>query len=305
MWGEAAIRRVAEERHGLITRSQLTDLGVTDHEIGWRLQSGRIEQVHSGVYYLDSVPPTWKTEVLAGVLAAGDHALASHRTAAVLWGLDAIYGRMIELTVPFTEEPEPQGVILHRTRRPNPGTAVEGIPVTPPEKNLLDLARFTPQRVLEKAARSAVHKGLTTPDQLDRAIATWGGRGVAGTRVFRRVVAFVADDLSASVSEVDLRHLVLDAPVPTPIQQLRVRLPDLSNAYPDFAWPDRMRIVEVDGFGSHGTPEQLQHDLRRQNQLMDLGWEIRRFTATEVRDHPQEVRAEIIRFVNKPFCAGL
>ena len=97
----------------------------------------------------------------------------------------------------------------------------------------------------------------------------------------------------------------MNAPVPKPIQQLRVHRPDGGNAYPDFAWPDRMRIVEVDGFGAHGTPEQLQHDLRRQNQLMELGWEIRRFTANDIRERPLEVRDEIIRFVNKPFRADL
>lgn len=62
------------------------------------------------------------------------------------------------------------------------------------------------------------------------------------------MVELVADDQSGSVSEIDLKHIVMDAPVPRPVQQLQVLLPDGSNAYPDFAWPDRMRIVEADGF---------------------------------------------------------
>jgi very-short-patch-repair endonuclease len=103
------------------------------------------------------------------------------------------------------------------------------------------------------------------------------------------------------VAEIDMKHIVVDAPVPMPVQQLRIRLRDGSNAYPDFTWPDRMRIVEVDGFEAHGTPEDLQRDLWRQNQLMELGWEIRRFTATDVRDRPEQVREEVIHFVNQPF----
>jgi very-short-patch-repair endonuclease len=117
------------------------------------------------------------------------------------------------------------------------------------------------------------------------------------------VIAFVVDDLSGSVAEIDLKHIVLDAPVPRPIQQLKVKLPSGDNAYLDLAWPDRMRLVEADGFEAHGRPETLQHDLWRQNQLMELGWEIRRFTATEIRDEPLRVRADIVRFVNKPFRA--
>lgn len=303
MWREGPIKGVTEGQYGLISRSQLRQAGVTDNDLGRRLIEGRLERVHPGVYYLDSTPPTWRTQVLAGVMAAGRDAIASHRTAAVLWELDAIYGRMIEVTVPFNDQPVPEGVILHRTRRTNPVTVLDGIPVSPLPKILLDIAPFVPERTLLKTARSGVRKELTTVEEIDKAVGMYGGRGVSGTRKLRRVIRSVADDQSASVSEIDLKHIVMDAPVPPPVQQLQVRLPDGTNAYPDFAWPDRMRLVEADGFEAHGTPEQLQHDLWRQNQLMDLGWEIRRFTATDIRDKPDEVRDEIVRFVNKPFRA--
>jgi hypothetical protein len=301
MWEERVVRQVATRQHGLVHRAQLLARGVTDAEVEWRTANGRLEAMHPGVYYLDCTPATWKTEVLAAVMAAGPDALASHRCAAVLWSLDAVHGRMLEITVPYLESPEPRGAIVHRTRRPNPHATHEAIPVSPPEKALLDMAALLPDRTLWKAARSAVSRGLTTPERMDLAVAVYGGRGVAGTRRMRRVIGLVADDESASVAEIDLKALVDEAPIPPPVQQLRIGLPDGSNAYPDFAWPDRKRVVEVDGFGAHGTPEQLETDLRRQNQLMEMGWEIRRFTATEVRDHPQRVQDELVNFVNKPF----
>lgn len=62
--------------------------------------------------------------------------------------------------------------------------------------------------------------------------------------------------------------------------------------------------MEVDGFGAHSSPEQHEHDLDRQNMLMELGWEIRRFTASQVRRHPELVRSDLIRFVNKPVRDG-
>jgi hypothetical protein len=301
MWRERDIQAIASNQYGLITRAQAVDLGATDHEIGRRMRAGRLEQPHRGVYYLNSSPATWKTEVMASVMAGGPGALASHRTAAVLWGFDAVYGRMIELTVPFNEEPDPAGTIVHRTRRLNPGTVLEGIALTSPEKTLLDLASLLPERTLIKAARSAVFKKLTTIEGMDLAVGTYGGRGVSGTRKIRRVIRIVADDKSGSVAEIDLNQLVATSPIPPPVQQLRIRLPDGSYVYPDLAWPDRMRIVEADGFETHGTPEQLENDLWRQNQLMDIGWEMRRFTASQIRNDPEAVRAEIIRFVNKPF----
>jgi hypothetical protein len=215
MWVEGKIRQVAAAQHGLVDRPQMAALGVTDDEIRYRLHSGRLESVHPGVYYLDSTPATWKTSVLAGVLAAGPDALASYRTAAVLWDFDAIYGRMIEVTVPYGEEPEPDGVILHRTRRINPGMVVEGIPVTSPEKTLLDITPFVPDRVLEKAMASTIRNRLTDVEKLDLAAGLYGGRGVSGTRRFRRVLRIVIDDDSGSVAEIDLKHIVFGAPVPT------------------------------------------------------------------------------------------
>ena len=59
-----------------------------------------------------------------------------------------------------------------------------------------------------------------------------------------------------------------------------------------------MKIVEVDGLDAHWTQEQLQADLVRQNQLMQLGWQIRRFSARQVRRDPQGVLEQIIDFVN-------
>lgn len=300
MWDERSIQELASIQHGLVRRADLMALAVTDREIARRASEGRLSPHHPGVYYLDSVVATWKTAVLGSVLAAGPDALASHRCAAILWEFDAIYGRTIEVTVPYAESPEPDGVLVHRTRRPNPSAIVDSIPATSPERTLFDLAAILPARTLEKAARSAIHAGLTTCEKLDLEVAISGGRGVTGTKKLRAVVADLVDDRSGSVAEIDLKHIVRDAPIPMPVQQLQVRLPDGQNAYPDFSWPDRMRIVEVDGFGAHGTPEQLQNDLRRQNALMELGWDIRRFTATEIRTDSRRVRDEIVKFVNRP-----
>lgn len=300
MWVEKTVRDLAGHQHGLVTRVDLWRLGITRHEIDGNIDRGRLDVVHPGIYNLDSVPPTWKTMVLGGVLSAGQLALASHRCAAALWGFDAVYGSTIEVTVPYLKSPEPDRVLVHRTRRSNPEGLVDGIPTTTPERTIFDLAPILPARVLEKAARSAVHAGLTTSALLDEEVGRSGGRGVAGTRRMRWLVQTLAADRSGSASEIDLKYIIFDSPIPRPIQQLRIQRPDGSSAYPDFAWTDLKRIVEADGFVAHGSPEQLQEDLRRQNDLMDLGWEIRRFTATEIREHPLRVQSEIVRFIQSP-----
>lgn len=271
--------------------------GLTDHYIQSQMDLRRWTQPHPGVYYLNATPMTWQARVLGAVLGAGDEALASHRTAGALWELEGFGGRVIELTVPFTNEPAPKGVIVHRTRRLLPAADVLGIPATSVERTLLDLAAVLPDAVLEKAAMSALRKKLTTTEAIALSLAEQGGRGVRGTKRLRRVLAAVDEGITGSVGEVEAAQIIRTAPVPAPARQHRIRLPDGSNAYPDFSWPRLQKIVEVDGYGAHSTPEQLRRDLIRQNMLMDLGWEIRRFSVDRIRREPALVRAEIIEFV--------
>lgn len=295
---EKALRLLAGESHGLLSRSTVIDHGGTDYLIKRELRLGRWTEMHPGVYYLNVTPVTWRTELLASVLAAGPAAVASHRTAAVLMGLEGISTQMIELTVPYSDRPMPEGVIVHRTRRALPGVSIDGIPTCTPERTLLDLAAVVPASVLEKSATSAVRLQLVTLDDVDEAIRLYGGRGVSGTRKLRRVLRVVDGDITGSPAEVDLNRLIRGSAIPRPSLQLRIVRPDGSNAYPDFAWPDRMKIVEVDGLSAHWTEEQLQADLIRQNELMLLGWEVRRFSARQVRRDPQGVLEQIARFVN-------
>jgi hypothetical protein len=249
------------------------------------------------VYDLDVSPNPWVARVHAAVLAAGEEAVASHRTASMLWGLDGLSSRVIELTVPMVKGPTPRGVLVHRTRRRLPYVPVEEVPTTTVERTLLDLAALLPPIVLEKVMMSALHMRLTTPDALAVAILVQGGRGVKGTRKLRRTLALVDDGITGSPGEVEFMDLLRSAPIPTPVCQFEIRFPEGDHAFPDFAWPDRNKCIEVDGFDTHGTPDALERDLIRQNRLLELGWEMRRYSARRIRREPQSVIDEIVRFI--------
>jgi very-short-patch-repair endonuclease len=67
---------------------------------------------------------------------------------------------------------------------------------------------------------------------------------------------------------------------------------------PDFYWPLMAKAVEVDGIDAHDSAEKLDRDLQRQNEMMDLGIELRRFSARRVRRHPREFVDEVRRFLD-------
>jgi hypothetical protein len=296
-WNAREARRVASENHALVDRRAALNQGAGDAVIARLIRQGLWKPVHPGVYYLNVTPADWTTTVHAAVMAAGPDALASHRTASVLWGLDGVRGQILELTVPFRKDPAPAGVIVHRTRRPLPQAVAGGVPVTRVERTLLDLSAQLPPIVLEKALMSALHKGLTTSDLLAFHLGQQGGRGVKGTKKLRSALSHIDDGTTGSPSELDLMTMLRSAPIPLPRCQFEITFPEGDHAYPDFAWPDRGKCIEVDGFDAHGTPEALERDLVRQNRLLDLGWDLRRYSARRIRRQPTAVVNEIIHFV--------
>src|SRR5262249_10605206 len=84
----SAALALAQRQHGVVRRAQVFGAGVHRRTIDRLVQSGRWEIISRGVYRVVGAPRTWEQRALALVLAAGDDAVVSHRSAAYLYGLD-------------------------------------------------------------------------------------------------------------------------------------------------------------------------------------------------------------------------
>ena len=82
----------------------------------WDLRSGRYRRLLRGVYVPASLPVTPAVAARAGLLAAGPDAVASHRTAALLWGAVVPDDGLVHVTNPTRL----RGAGL-KTHRPKPG----------------------------------------------------------------------------------------------------------------------------------------------------------------------------------------
>lgn len=295
---DRAIEEIAEEQHFLVSRPDVMSVGGSDDLIRWRVKEGRWVKAQAAVYQVDLRPSTWRSQLMAAVLAAGEGSLASHRAALVLWGMDGLGSAPVELTVPYTHGPVPKGTIVHRTRRPMDAATLDGIPVTAPERTLLDCSATLPPLVVAKAVDSALRMGLTTMERLNAILVKKGGKGVRGTRKLRWVLAErVGDAATGSPAEVGLLFHLQREGVPEPVTQYEIRTPDGQRMVLDLYWPVFRKAVEVDGVDAHSSADSLDHDLRRQNALMDLGIELRRFSARQVRREPETVVDHIRRFL--------
>jgi len=153
---DAIIDRLARPQHGLLDLRQGEALGLTQRQLRHRSRRGAVRRLEQGVYATMGSPPTWLQAVMAACLAAGARALASHRTAAVLWGLLGP-PMPVEIVVPYAAGPTPRGAIVHRSTdlREVDAARRQGIPVTNPIRTVGDLGAVAPGLV-----PTAVERGL-------------------------------------------------------------------------------------------------------------------------------------------------
>src|SRR4029079_16982962 len=110
---DAAIAAVAGLQHGVITRAQLIDLGLSTSASDRRISAGRLHVLHPGVYAVgDRALPTLG-HLAAAVYACGDDTVAGHRSAAALHNLRAHSGTPEVIARPGTRKRE--GIAITRT----------------------------------------------------------------------------------------------------------------------------------------------------------------------------------------------
>lgn len=219
--------------------------------------------------------------------------VASHQDAARLWGIGLV-------------EPSPLRhvtVARCRSRVSYPGTRVhradlaevaevEGIPVTPAIRTVVDLCRLLSLPHAVAAADSALRARLVTPQELLAAAAELAP--AAGRPRVREVVTRV-DPLSGSALESLCRLLLEDAGLRPFETQHLVRVGRGTIGRVDFAWPEQRLVVEVDGYAFHADRVTYRNDRRRNNALVLAGWRVLRFSWEDVVGSPEVVVAQVRR----------
>lgn len=296
---DSTIDKLARSRLGLVSRPLLIASGFSDAAIKQRVASGRLIPVQDGVYRTFGTRADWSQSLLAACLAAGPDAVASHRSAAQLWGL-LDEATVIELTVPYEACPVPRRTRLHRSTDLQPGhiTVRQGIPATKPARTLVDLGAVAPFGVVAVASEVAVTRGLASVGAQREMLSEVGRRGRRGCGVLRAVLDQRALKMvrSASVLESFFARLVQEFGAERLEYQVEVMV-DGRRRFLDFAVTDAMLGVEIDGEEFHGTLSARIADRRRTNELATVGYQIVRYGSDELRRSPRRVLAEIAQVV--------
>jgi very-short-patch-repair endonuclease len=296
---DRAIVELMGRQHGVASLAQLAALGLAAGAVRYRVRVGRLYRIHRGVFAL-SPQLSKRGRWMAAVLACGQGAVLSHRSAADLWGLRANSRAAIDVTVARQRGRRRRGIDVHRadTLVPADITVRDGIPCTTVARTLLDLAEVVNRRQLKAACRQAEVLGLFDLRAIDELLERAHGR--RGAKPLRTVVAKLAPEPAFTRSDLELRFLALckRATLPRPQVNRWVELPDGGDEV-DFTWPERKLAVETDGWETHRTRSAFEEDRRRDQRFALAGWRVIRFTWRQILDDPGEVEAVLHRLLGQ------
>jgi very-short-patch-repair endonuclease len=294
-----AIDQFAERHNGLVTKAAVT---ATRAERTWyrAIERGELEPLHPGVARLYGTAATPTQRIHAAVLAAGPGALASHRSAARLWGIPRPDDDPVDVILPRrTRQATVAGARVHRPRdlldlRPS---RREHVPCTNILRTLCDLGALDPAAV-PGAVGHVVTTNLASPAALEAAIRRHSRRGRPGVPALRAALGeWVLDGKPVdSVLEPAMQSLLADHGLPP------AEFHPLIGGYEvDFRIVGSPIVLECDGWTTHGLQrDQFERDRVRDAELGALGYVVLRFTyraiVTRPRREAERIRRNVLRW---------
>lgn len=217
-----------------------------------------------------------------------EHAF-SGPTAAWIWGLDVSPSNPIEVTIGRDVPVRARaGVKLRRAALPKSDVVLRrGFRVTSPLRTVRDLGSRPDVVDSVVAVDMALHVELVALSELTSYVDTHPGE--KGISRLRRAIR-LADARCESPMETRLRMHLIRAGLPVP--QVQAQLHDPRGEFVgrvDLYYPDCRLVIEYDG---ENHKDRLASDVRRQNALINAGYQILRFTSVDLRV-PDSIVAQV------------
>jgi predicted transcriptional regulator of viral defense system len=289
---DGAIAELAERQHGVVGFEQLIALGLSRQSINRRIRAGRLHRVHRGVYAVGHRRLTQRGRWMAAVLAGGEDAVLSHRSAAALWQL--LPGRgPIQVSTPRDLRKRKTIHFHSQSLQFDEVTTHDGIPVTTVARTLLDIAA-TERDQLERAFNEAEFRRRW--DAVGVAELVRRHRGQPGTRRLTKLIEDGARGIAREELEHRFQTLVEQFDLPRPLLNQPLTIEDRT-IYPDATWPDAKVIVELDSRAAHETTSRFDSDRERDRLLALAGWVVVRVTWKHLTTDAERVAADLLALI--------
>jgi very-short-patch-repair endonuclease len=284
------LAELAQRQHAVVSRRQLLALGMGRRAIVGRLKRGQLHEIFRGVYVVGVRRISRRGRWMAAVLACGDGAVVSHRSAARLWRLLPAASKSIDVTC--SVRVERTGIVSHRSVVAADEWLVwDGIPATSPFRTIFDLAAVAPMRELERAFHEAEARQVTDRVSLPMLLERYPGR-----RGAKKVKALLESRAPSAITRNDFEEaflvLVDEHGLPRPRMNadlaLRGRFFEI-----DALWERERVAVELDSRSIHGTRKKFESDRQRGRILVAEGWRTIHVTWRQLQEEPAAIVGDL------------
>lgn len=281
--GHEALAELATQQHGVVATWQLERLGYGRNAVAKAAAVGRLYRIHRGVYVVGQRGLTWHGRCMGTVLASTP-SVASHLSAAWLWGLLRSRPETLHVTCRGRRSGK-RPFVVHRADLARVDLARrDRIPVTSLSRTILDVAVTSRPRTVRRHVQIADDLKLfdlrEMNDLLER---TKGHRGQAKVRaalaLYEEKPVFTRSGLERRFLEV-----VREAGLPEPAMNLFVEGYEI-----DAYWADHRFGVELDVYETHGSRLSFEEDRERDDALLLAGIETTRVTGPRLDREPEAV----------------
>lgn len=172
----------ARRQWGAIGGAQARTAGLTQRQIDYRVRVKRWRRAARDVFVLAGTRDTWQQRAMVACLAGPPRTVASHLTAAALYGLGKPPTQP-QVTVPPARSGRrvTEAVVRRRDLGPGETATKDQVPCTSPVRTMIDCAEVVDHEALCDLVDSALCRKLMQPGKLiRRAEEAW--RSARGTR---------------------------------------------------------------------------------------------------------------------------
>ncbi len=287
------LRACANAQHGVIAFSQAKELGLTRPSWRTMLRNGHLEELFPDVALIGGTAPTDFARIKAATLAAGPLAVASHKSAAAVWGVRIVAADPVHLIAPGRQHRvTADGLVVHRptdVREIEP-VLEQGIPTTHPLRTLCDLGAVDAAAV-PIALRHLIVRGAVRYDDVRSALQRHRGKGRAGATALEAALDAYALGSKSPDSELEIRMAELFHQHALPPFEFHAVVEGWEV---DFLVIGSKVIVETDGWTTHGlVKEQFERDRAKDADLRSAGYIVQRFSRDQVVHRPEWVATRI------------
>jgi very-short-patch-repair endonuclease len=270
----------------------LLALGFGDEAIKTRVEAERLQALHREVFAVGHARVSRQGRRLAAVLAYGDEALLSHRSAAALWGLMRSRAGAIDVTASVGRQGihRRDGIWIHRGQLHAEDRANRaGIPVTTVARTLFDLTEVVNRKQLESAWEEADRLKLLRLNEIEAVCER--GYGRRALRPIRRLLAEARAPLTTRspledrFSQFCRKHLT---DLPAPLTNISI-LDHEVDAY----WPGHRLVVEMDSWEFHSHRAAFESDRARDAKMQAAGYRVIRLTHRQLETESPRISTQL------------